>query len=104
MAVGLVAIGGLSIGYLAFGGVAIAWKAASGGAAIAKYIAAGGGVIAAHANDRHAYAYMQRSPFFRNQWTIFNILIVLSWLVPGITTLCFNRFLKLKHLTTAAQS
>ena len=104
MAVGLVAIGGLSIGYLAFGGVAIAWKAASGGAAIAKYIAAGGGVIAAHANDRHAYAYLQRSPFFRNQWTIFNILIVLSWLVPGITTLCFKRFLKRKHLTTAAQS
>jgi RNA polymerase sigma factor (sigma-70 family) len=97
LAVGAVAMGGLAVGYLAFGGGAVAWKAASGGAAIAKYIACGGGAIAAHGNDRRAFTYMQRSAFFRNEWTIFNTLIIFSWLVPGFAIYFFKRFLKRKQ-------
>ena len=92
LALGFAAIGGAAVGYLAFGGGAIGWLGASGGAVVARHFALGGGAIAQHANDQAAQAFMQGSTFFRYEWTVFNILIVLSWLLPPALSLYFKRW------------
>lgn len=90
-ALGLAAIGGASAGYVALGGGAIGWLGASGGAVLARHFAAGGGAIAEHANDAAAQAFMSGNFFFRHAWTIFDVLIVFSWLLPPGMSLYFKR-------------
>jgi RNA polymerase sigma factor (sigma-70 family) len=101
MAVGVAAMGGAAVGYIAFGGGAIGWLGASGGATLARHYALGGGAIAQHANDRAAQAFMHGNIFFRNEWTVFNILIVMSWLLPPALSLYFKR--KRERKSQAAQ-
>jgi RNA polymerase sigma factor (sigma-70 family) len=91
MSLGFAAIGGAAVGYVAFGGGAIGWLGASGGATLARHFALGGGAIAQHANDQAAQAFMNGNVFFRNEWTVFDILIVISWLLPAALTLYFKR-------------
>ena len=91
LAVGFAAMGGAAVGYVAFGGGAIGWLGASGGAVLARHFALGGGAIAQHANDRAAQAFMHGSYFFRHEWIVFNILIVMSWLLPPSLSLYFKR-------------
>lgn len=91
LAVGFAAVGGAAVGYVAFGGGAIGWLGASGGATLARHFALGGGAFAQHANDQAAQAFMHDSIFFRNEWTVFNILIVISWLLPPAFSLYFKR-------------
>jgi hypothetical protein len=102
LAVGFAAMGGAAVGYVAFGGGAIGWLGASGGAVWARHFAAGGGAIAQHANDRLAQAFMHDNAFFRNGWTLFYILIVISWLLPPALSLYFKR--KLDRKNQAAKS
>jgi RNA polymerase sigma factor (sigma-70 family) len=96
MSLGFAAIGGAAVGYVAFGGGAIGWLGASGGATLARHFALGGGAIAQHANDQAAQAFMDGNVFFRNEWTVFDILIVISWLLPSALTLYFKRRRKRK--------
>jgi hypothetical protein len=91
LGVGVMAMGGAALGYMAMGGGAIGWLGASGGATVARYFAAGGGAIAPHANDAAARAFMRGSYFFSHEWTIYNIVILYSWLVPPLLTLYFKR-------------
>lgn len=91
MAMGFAAMGGAAIGYMAFGGGAIGWLGASGGATLARHFALGGGAIAEHANDQAAQAFMNGSFFFRHELGIFNILILISWLLPPTLILYFKR-------------
>jgi RNA polymerase sigma factor (sigma-70 family) len=91
LAVGFAAMGGAAVGYVAFGGGAIGWLGASGGAVLARHFALGGGAIAQHANDRAAQAFMHGNYFFRYEWIVFNILIVMSWLLPPALSLYFKR-------------
>ena len=91
LAVGFAAMGGAAAGYVAFGGGAIGWLGASGGATLARHFAQGGGAIAQHANDPAAQAFMRGNFFFRNGWTIFNILITVVWLLPPALSLYFKR-------------
>jgi hypothetical protein len=91
LAVGYAAMGGAAVGYVAFGGGAIGWLGASGGAVLARHFALGGGAIAQHANDQAAQAFMHDSVFFRYEWIVFNILIVISWLLPPAFSLYFKR-------------
>jgi hypothetical protein len=51
----------------------------------------GGGALAQHANDRAAQAFMHGNLFFRYEWTLFYILIVISWLLPPALSLYFKR-------------
>jgi len=53
-----------AIGIVAFGGGAIAWRAALGGLAVAHEYAEGGLAIANHANDLIARDYFENSRFF----------------------------------------
>jgi RNA polymerase sigma factor (sigma-70 family) len=92
MAVGFAAIGGAAVGYVAFGGGAIGWLGASGGAVLARHFALGGGAIAQHTNDQAAQTFMHGSVFFRYEWTVFNILVVMSWLLPPALSLYFKRW------------
>ena len=96
MSLGFAAIGGAAVGYVACGGGAIGWLGASGGATLARHFALGGGAIAQHANDQAAQAFMDGNVFFRNEWTVFDILIVISWLLPSALTLYFKRRRKRK--------
>jgi len=91
MALGFAVIGGAAVGYMAFGGGAIGWLGASGGATLARHFALGGGAIAEHANDQAARTFMNGSFFFRHEWGIFNILILISWLLPPGLTFYFKR-------------
>ncbi len=91
MAVGGAAMGGAAVGYIAFGGGAIGWLGASGGAVLARHYALAGGAIAQHANDRAAQAFMHGNVFFRYEWTVFYVLIVMSWLLPPALSLYFKR-------------
>jgi hypothetical protein len=91
MSLGFAAIGGVAVGYVAFGGGAIGWLGAAGGATLARHFAQGGGAIAEHANDQAAQAFMHGNVFFRYKWIVFNILIVISWLLPTALTLYFKR-------------
>ena len=91
MSLGFAAIGGAAVGYVACGGGAIGWLGASGGATWARHFALGGGAIAQHANDPAAQAFMNGNVFFRNEWTVFDILLVISWLLPAALTLYFKR-------------
>ena len=59
-------MGGLSIGYMAFGGCALAWHAAFGGLAVAKHLALGGLAVGLHANDAAARSFFDRSSFFQS--------------------------------------
>jgi RNA polymerase sigma factor (sigma-70 family) len=95
MSAGIAAMGGVSIGYIAFGGGAIGWLGAYGGGAIARHFAVGG-ALAEHANDQAAYDFMNGNFFFRNAWRIFNTLVLISWLLPGLTTLYYKRWRR-KH-------
>lgn len=95
MSAGIAAIGGVSIGYIAFGGGAIGWLGAYGGAAIARHFAVGG-ALAEHANDQAAYDFMNGNFFFRHAWGIFNIFVLISWLLPGSVTLYYKRW-RQKH-------
>jgi hypothetical protein len=58
---------------------------------LARHFALGGGAIAQHANDQAAQAFMHGSAFFRYEWTVFNILIVMSWLLPAALSFYFKR-------------
>jgi hypothetical protein len=58
---------------------------------LARHFALGGGAIAQHANDPAAQAFMNGNVFFRNEWTVFDILLVISWLLPAALTLYFKR-------------
>ena len=91
LALGLAAIGGASAGYVALGGGAIGWLGAAGGAVMAHDFATGGGAIALHANDAAARTFMTGNFFFRHAWSLFNVLMVFSWLVPPATTYYFKR-------------
>lgn len=63
--IGVFAVGGLAVGVAAVGGAAVAWWAAVGGLAIARDVALGGAATAAHANDATARALVTRDSFFR---------------------------------------
>lgn len=102
LALGIVTIGGAAVGYLAFGGGAIGWLGASGGATLARHFAVGGGAIAQHANDQAAQAFMQGNAFFRYEWTLFNVLLVVSWLLSPAFSLYFKR--KRERMGVAAQA
>jgi len=62
---GVWAIGGFALGWKAFGGCAVASSAAQGGVAIAHHFAQGGAAMAVHANDAAANAFFQNSRFFQ---------------------------------------
>jgi hypothetical protein len=51
----------------------------------------GGGAIALHANDSDAIDFMNGRFLFRSQWAIFSVLIAISWIVPGLSTLLFKK-------------
>ena len=102
LAVGFAAMGGAAVGYVAFGGGAIGWLGALGGATLARHFALGGGAIAQHANDQAAQAFMHGSVFFCYEWTVFNILIAMSWLLPPAFSLYFKR--RREHKCQAAKS
>jgi RNA polymerase sigma factor (sigma-70 family) len=91
LALGFAVMGGAAAGYVAFGGGAIGWLGASGGATLARHFALGGGAIAQHANDPAAQAFMHGNVFFRHEWSIFYILITISWLLPPALSLYFKR-------------
>ena len=91
LSVGVRAMGGAALGYMAMGGGAIGWLGASGGAVVARYFAEGGGAIAPHANDEAARAFMRGSYFFSHEWTIYEALMLFSWLVPPMITLYQKR-------------
>lgn len=63
--IGVFAVGGLAVGVAAVGGAAVAWWAAAGGLAIARDVALGGAATAAHANDATARALVTRDSFVR---------------------------------------
>jgi RNA polymerase sigma factor (sigma-70 family) len=90
LSIGGIVMGGAALGYMAMGGGAIGWLGASGGAAVARRFAEGGGVIAPHANDAAARAFMRGSYFFGHQYAIFDILIFFSWLIPPALTLYYK--------------
>jgi hypothetical protein len=81
--IGAWALGGLAAGWQAFGGCAIGWQAADGGVAVARAFAVGSVVLAPHANDPAAQAFVRDTPFFQNalavmryaQWL--NLLLLL---------------------------
>ncbi|HEX9179282.1 MAG TPA: hypothetical protein VF859_02720 [Burkholderiales bacterium] len=83
MALGVLAIGGVALGYFAFGGAAIAWHAALGGLAVAGDYALGGGAFATHANDAPARRYFSEDLLFaairwgmeHSQWLLLLVLI-----------------------------
>jgi hypothetical protein len=89
-AMGVIAMGGAAVGYMAYGGGAIAWLAASGGAVLAHHYATGGGAIAPHANDAAAYAFMNSNWFFAHKTILFDVLILLSWILPPTNMLIFR--------------
>jgi RNA polymerase sigma factor (sigma-70 family) len=91
LALGFASMGGAAAGYVAFGGGAIGWLGASGGATLARHFALGGGAIAQHPNDLAAQAFMHGNVFFRHEWSIFYILITISWLLPPALSLYFKR-------------
>jgi RNA polymerase sigma factor (sigma-70 family) len=95
MSVGIAAIGGVSIGFIAFGGGAIGWLGAYGGGALARHFAVGG-ALAEHANDQAAYDFINGNFFFRHVRGIFNIFVLISWLLPGSMTLYYKRW-RQKH-------
>ena len=101
-ALGLAAIGGAAAGYVALGGGAIGWLGASGGALLARHFATGGGAIAEHANDAAARTFMAGNFFFRHAWTVFDVLIIVSWLLPPGMSLYFKR--RREHAQRAANS
>jgi hypothetical protein len=91
LSLGIAAMGGAAAGYIAYGGGAIGWLGASGGAAVARHFALSGGAIAEHANDHAAQVFMHNNFFFRNELSIFAVLIWICWLVPPAATLYFKR-------------
>ena len=54
----------MAVGWLAFGGMALAWKAAYGGMALAHEFAVGGHAIAQQANNPAANAFVENERFF----------------------------------------
>jgi RNA polymerase sigma factor (sigma-70 family) len=78
-AVGPWVVGGMVSGLMAVGGCAFGWKAALGGIAIAREFAQGGVVVAPHANDALATAYISSNAFFRNAFSL-----VTKWLWPTL--------------------
>jgi hypothetical protein len=92
-AVGLLAIGGftlggwvfggLALGWQAFGGLALGWNAAMGGLAIAHDFAVGGVAHAARANGEIAMQFMKASPFFSRMQILSHYIgwLNLLWLI-----------------------
>jgi hypothetical protein len=66
LAVGAVALGGGAIGWIATGGLALGWHAALGGMAAAHELARGGMALGNHVNDAVA-----RDFFARHRWLDF---------------------------------
>ena len=66
---------------------------------LARHCATGGGAIAEHANDAAAQAFMAGNFFFRHAWTIFDVLIIVSWLLPPGISLYFKRRRERAHRT-----
>jgi RNA polymerase sigma factor (sigma-70 family) len=62
LAIGAVTFGGWAVGWLAGGGFALGWTAAVGGLGAAWDYAIGGMVMARHANDAVAQAYIEGHP------------------------------------------
>lgn len=103
LALGLIALGGAAIGgwcaggfalgWAGFGGIAVAWKAAIGGVAIAHEYGLGGGVVAPHANDEAAKAFVESSRFFGwssllmspwGWWVVVAIGLVPMWIAARL--------------------
>ena len=80
MAFGLFATGGAALGYMACGAAAIAWLAACGGAAVAHGFALGTVVVAQHANDEAARAFMRNSLLFSHAYRLMNLSILIACL------------------------
>ena len=88
------------MGYLACGGFAMGWLAASGGAAVAHDFAVGATAFARHANDETARAFLHSNGFFIYASALLNSAMLLTWLPMGLVLWQISRMRRRASLTT----
>jgi hypothetical protein len=91
LSVGIWAVGGLALGVFAFGGAAIGLWAAIGGLAVAGEYAVGGAAIGVHANDDVAQAYFRSRGFFRVVDAVAHYLYWLIAVTLGLVVVAWFR-------------
>jgi hypothetical protein len=88
LALGVLALGGVALGIVAVGGAAVAWHAAIGGLAVASHYAAGGvaiapEVIAQTAARVPSFSSIPHTPF---RWTDAVWLALIVWALLRVTS------------------